>query len=199
MKKIVFILFAALLTLAVNAEERPSLLRKSVQMETLRKDGRWLEAMDTATLILTYDRDYRVAVDFVHRYWDKTMRLTDERLQRLSDEESLAQAEERCEIYRVLDEVHENLRDVKMPLYGPNQKWVWQPEVAYYTGHYDTERQKTFRLLLKMADEALRSYDAEGAGVYYRLALKKYLKILNKTNGIPQTKTILINLSHILL
>ena len=158
-----------------NAETKPSLLRKSIQMEKLRKDGRWLEAMDTATLILTYDKDYRVAADFVHRYWDKTMSITNERLQRLSDDESLEQAEERCEIYRVLDEVHDNLRAIKMPLYGAGEKWVWQPEIAYYTGHYDTERQKTFVLLCKKADESLRSYDAEGALEYYRLALNKYL------------------------
>ena len=175
MKKTIFLISVLLAVVLVNAEEMPSLFRKSIQMEKLRKDGKWLEAMDTATWILTYDKDYRVAVDYVHRYWDKTMKLTDERLQRLSDEESLAQAEERCEIYRVLDEIHDNLRVVKMPLYGPNEKWVWQPEVGYYTGHYDNERQKTFRLLLRMADEALRCYDAEGAGVYYRLALKKYL------------------------
>ena len=195
MKKSFLILFAAFVAMAAVAEEKPSLLKKSLQMERLRKDGRWLEAMDTATLILTYDKDYRTAVDFVHRYWDKTMQLTDERLQRLSDDESLDQAEERCEIYRVLDEVHDNLRDIRMPLYGPNQKWVWQPEVGYYTGHYDSERQKTFRLLLRKADEALRSYDAEGAMEYYRLALNKYLitdgekrsnriDILNQCNGM---------------
>ena len=144
-------------------------------MEKLRKEGRLLEAMDTATLILTYDKDYRVAADFVHRHWDKTMRQTEDRLSQLSDNESLEQAEERCEIYRMLDEVHDNLRDIRMPLYGPNQKWVWQPEVSYYTGHYDNERQKTLQLLLRKADEALRSFDAETAGEYYHRALTRYL------------------------
>ena len=196
MKKTLLLIIVTLCTVLGTAQEsKASLLRKSLQMERLRKDGRWLEAMDTATLILTYDKDYRTAVDFVHRYWDKTMQLTDERLQRLSDDESLTQAEERCEIYRVLDEVHDNLRDIRMPLYGPNQKWVWQPEVGYYTGHYDSERLKTFRLLLRKADEALRSYDAEAAMEYYRLALNKYLitdgekrsnrkDILNQCNGM---------------
>lgn len=175
MKKTILSIFLAFLTLAVCAEDNPSLFKKALQMERLRKDGLWLEAMDTATLILTYDRDYRTAVDFVHRYWDKTMTLTNDRLASLSDDSSLAQAAERCEIYRLLDEVHENLRQVKMPLYGPNQKWVWQPEVGYYSGHYDSERQKTFRLLLSLADQSLRSYDAEGAMAYYQLALSKYL------------------------
>lgn len=175
MKKTFFIFLLVAASLTATANDKPSLLKKAVQMERLRKAGHLLEAMDTATLILTCDRDYRAAVDFVHQYWDKTMRLTDEQLQLLSDDESLEQAEQRCEIYRVLDEIHDNLRSVRMPLYGPNQKWVWQPEVGYYTGHYDNERQKTFRMLMHKAQEALAAFDAESAKLYYELALQKYL------------------------
>ena len=183
MRKTLFIFVIALFALPVAAEKQPSLLKKALQMETLRKNGQWLEAMDTATLILTYDRDYRAAVDFVHRYWDKTIRLTEDRLSSLSEPDNLSQAEQRCEIYRVLDEVHDNLRQVGMPLYGPNQKWVWQPEIGYYTGHYDTERHKTFLLILRLADEALSSYDAEGAMYYYQLAFSKYLVTDSERNS----------------
>lgn len=162
---------------------QPSLFKMSLQMERLRKDGQWLEAMDTATLILNFDQDNRSATDFVYRYWDKTMKLTDERLQRLSDEQNLEQAKERCEIYRVLDEIHDHLRQIKMPLYGPNQKWVWQPEIGYYTGHYDAERTKTYHLLLNYADKALKNYDVAEATLYYQTALDKYLLTDKERNG----------------
>lgn len=156
-------------------KSKTALLKMCFQMERLRKDGHWLEAMDTATLVLTYDNTYRTAVDFVYRYWDKTMRITNERLQLLNDDEDLAQAQQRCEIYRVLDEVHYNLRQVKMPLYGPNERWVWQPEIGYYTGHYDAERIKTYRLLVQRAEQSLKDYDVAEATLYYQKALDEYL------------------------
>lgn len=175
MKKIYIFIFLLLSCFSLNAQERVSLAKKVVAMERLRSAGRLLEAMDTATLILTYDRDYRAAVDFVYRNWDKTMQMTEKELSQLNDEQSLEQAQRRCDIYRVLDEVYDNLRQVRMPLYGPNQKWVWQPEIGYYTGHYDDERHKTFNLLLRKAEEAMKSFDAEGAAECYRLILNKYL------------------------
>lgn len=176
MKKTLLLLVTALCALVVCAEEnRPSLFVKAVQMEKLQRGGRLLEAMDTATVILGYDRDNRAAVDFIHRNWDRTMRRTQERLDRLSDPESLEQARERCEVYRLLDEIYANLRVVRMPLYGPRQSWVWQPETGYYSGHYDDERQRAFNLCIAKADAAMRSLDADEAGIWYNTALNEFL------------------------
>lgn len=183
MKRLGFSILLSLCSFIWFAQAQPSLAKMSVQMEKLRMQGRLLEAMDTATLILTYDKDYRLAVDYVYRNWDKTMQSTNRQLASLNDDTDLSQAQQRCEIYRVLDEVYDNLRQVRMPLYGPNQKWVWQPEIGYYTGHYDDERIKTFNLLLVKADEALKSFNAQQAADYYRLALNKYLLTPSERNS----------------
>lgn len=177
MKRVLFIIAVVLCAgcCMAQADSKPNLLRLSAQMQKLWKERQYLEAMDTAVYILSLDNDHRVATDFVYRNWDRMQQWSDQRLQSLYDEESVDESVERCEIYRLLDEINTNLRTVKMPLYGPKERWVWQPEINYYSGHYDTERVNIVRLLMRKADEALKSYDTETAKQYYELALEKYL------------------------
>ena len=144
-------------------------------MEKLWRQGAYLEAMDTATLVLTYDDRNHAATEFVHRNWDNMQRRVDKELNALNDPDDLSEAAKRCEIYRLLDEIHGNLSVVRMPLEGHNQSWVWQPQVSYYSGHYDNERMKTYRLLLRYATRALQDRDTEAAGQYIETALYKYL------------------------
>ena len=158
-----------------QTQKTPNLARMNVQMNKLWQQKQYLEAMDTAVCILSIDNDHRAATDFVYRNWDKMRHWADNRLQNLYDEESVDEAVERCEIYRLLDEINSTLRTVPMPLYGPKERWVWQPEINYYSGHYDTERVKLVRLLMRKADEALKSHDTETAKEYYQLALDRYL------------------------
>lgn len=153
----------------------PSVTKLVMSMERLQRNGHWLEAMDTAVYVLTLDAGNRLAANFMYRNWDNMMQKTNRLLGTLTDEENIGQAEQRCEIYRLLDEIQLHISEVEMPLYGPNGRWVWQPEISYYAGHYDAERTRTLRLLLRKADEALRSYDADAAREYYMLALSKYL------------------------
>lgn len=177
MKKIVVIFFTLMSVMAGVAQEsaKPNIARLNTQMNKLWKQQQYLEAMDTAVYILSVDPSNRAATDFVYRNWDKMSHYATNRLQNLYDEESVSEGEERCEIYRLLDEINTHLSSVPMPLYGPGERWVWQPEISYYSGHYDTERMALVRLLMRKADEALKSHDTETAGQYYTLALQKYL------------------------
>lgn len=133
MKKIAILLLCVLPCAAMARTNVQKLLSSA---QRLQKEGLYLEAMDSATLALRIDEDNRNAKDFVYRNWDNLIRQTDSYLEQLSDMESLEHSAARCETYRLLEEIYNNLREVRMPLYGPNQSWVWQPEIAYYTGHY---------------------------------------------------------------
>ncbi len=177
MKRLIvpFLLLGALLPAFAEGNSGKNLIRMNVQMQKLWQQKQYLQAMDTAVFVLTIDNDNRAASDFVYRNWDTMTRWTENRLQRLYNEESIEESEERCEIYRLLSEINNNLRTVPMPLYGPREKWVWQPEINYYDGHYDTERTRLVRLLMRRADGALFSHDTETAKQYYTLALNKYL------------------------
>lgn len=198
MKKIA-ILLLCVLPCAAMAHTNVQKLLSSAQR--LQKDGQYLEAMDSATLALTIDEDNRNAKDFIHRNWDNLVRMTDSRLSQLTDMESLEQAAARTETYRLLEDIYNNLRDVRMPLYGPNQSWVWQPEIAYYTGHYDEERFRGFRLAVQKTEEALRSYDTFTAETYIDLALQQFLitdkeRATNKQEIINRCRTVLQEMSQ---
>ena len=172
MKKIAILLLCVLPCAAMARTNVQKLLSSA---QRLQKEGLYLEAMDSATLALRIDEDNRNAKDFVYRNWDNLIRQTDSYLGQFNDMESLEHAAARCETYRLLEEIYNNLREVRMPLYGPNQSWVWQPEIAYYTGHYDEERFRAFRLAVQKTEEALRSYDTFTAETYIGQALNQFL------------------------
>ncbi len=169
MKKLFLILFVALAPV-LHAQR---VGRTLIHMEKLYRDGMTLQAMDSAAYVLSVDNDNFVAKNFLYRHWDKTMTDLGDRLAQLTDEKNLDEARERLLLLRQLDEIHTYLRTVPMPLYGPNDRWVWQPEVGYYAGMYDTERMKTYDLVLGLAEQALQSYDIESAQSYYDFALQE--------------------------
>lgn len=171
-KKILLLIFLLLPSVAMA---RTGVMRLLMSMERLQRADSYLEAMDSATLVLTIDEDNRTAKEFVYRHWDNMMEHTREQLTANSDLENLEQTARRCEIYRLLDEIYTHLYDVSLPLYGPDNRWVWQPEMAYYSGHYDEERNRTYHLLMRKVEEALRSYDSFTAQQYMQQALDKYL------------------------
>ncbi len=178
MKYFSTILFVLLVSVQVCANDKSSKwaqMRLAVVMEKLQSSGEHLEAMDSATLLLSLDHENRAAINFVYRHWDKTMEQTTDKLSTLTDESSLDQAKERLDIYRLLDEIHLNLRSVPMPFYGPNNRWVWQPEVNYFTGTYDTERIRVFKLVMAYADDALRSFEVGQAAEHISYALNDLL------------------------
>ncbi len=134
-----------------------------------------LQAMDSATYVLTIDGDNTLAKNFMYKHWDKTMRDANEQLASLSDENDLTQARKRLTIYKHLDDIHINLRSIRLPLHGPNDKWVWQPEVLYYSGSYDSERVRVYRLVLRKSENALHLQDVAQAREYYEYALRELL------------------------
>lgn len=176
---ILFIIFFSTLCLSAQ-EHNANLTKKQFEMQRLQRQGKTLEALDTACVILSYNPDSRTAQDFVYHHWDKTMRQANDRLSTLTDDESIEQTRERCELYRLIEDIHFNLRSVRLPLHGPNDSWVWQPEVGYYSGHYDDECHKGFMLVKQKADEALRAGDTELAKSYYEQALSMFLPTDNE-------------------
>ncbi len=156
-------------------ENRPRITRLLVSMERLWRADSYLESMDTATYILTLQPTNRIATDFIYHHWDDMQESVRKQLSVLQDEDDLEQAMERCEIYRLLDEINSHFMDIPLPLRDTKDRWVWQPEISYYTGHYDAARTKVVELLMVKADAALLSHDADAAKGYYTLLLDKYL------------------------
>ncbi len=172
MKKIALLVIVWFVGMPLCAQSVTKLL---FQMNKLQREGKVLEAMDSATYVLTLDEDNLLAKNFVRHQWDQTMKETTQRLAILTDEQDLDQARERLILYKQLDEIHSNLRQIRMPLRGPNNSWVWQPEIGYFSGAYDSERVRTYRLILNKAEKALMSYDLEQARAYYDFALQYVL------------------------
>ncbi len=168
MKRIVLYIVCTLCVVGVCQAQR--VMRTLINMEKLQRSGEVLQAMDSATYVLSIEPENTIAKNFVHSHWDKTMKQTTERLNRLSDEQDLKQAKERITILLQLDNIHTNLHAVPMPLHGPNDKWVWQPDISYYTGSYDNERSRVYDMVLAKAMRALRSDDIEQAREYYEYA-----------------------------
>ncbi len=169
------ILIGLLLAMCVVPLSAQRVMRTLIHMEKLQRNGDHLQAMDTAVYVLTIDADNRIAKQFVYEHWDKTMRETNQQLSALSDANDLAQSQQRLHIYKQLDEIHTNLSHISLPLYGPNERWVWQPEVGYYTGLYDSERMRLYNMLLNAAEEALSDYDTDLAKAHYAYILDNLL------------------------
>ncbi len=189
MKKILLLL-CVMVTPVLYAQR---LGRTLIHMERLYRSGEMLQAMDSAAFVLSVEHDNVVAKNFIYRHWDKTMSAVQQRIGQLTDENSLVQARERLLLYKQIDEIHTYLRAVPMPLRGPNDRWVWQPEVGYYTGLYDTERVKTYDLVLALAEDALQSYDVELARSYYDFALNELCVTEGERQSNATTMLELIN------
>ncbi len=171
MRKSVFFILC-LMTVSLCAQ---NVTKTLFQMNKLQREGKPLEALDSATYVLTIDADNMTAKNFIRTHWDQTMKMTNQRLERLTDEQDLEQARERLMVYKQLDDISTNLTMVRLPLRGANNRWVWQPEIGYFSGAYDSERVRTYRLVLEKAEKALMSYDVEQARAYYDFALQYVL------------------------
>ena len=131
----------------------------AMQIERMQMKKQYLEAMEAATAMLSDNPESRWAIDFVHKHWDKTMRITNNRLAELTDPDDRQQSLERSYIYQMLNNINDNLRTVPMPLYGPNQKWAWQPEISYYEGHYNAEHKNAVKLFQDAMQQAVVQED----------------------------------------
>lgn len=179
--------------LCASAETSP--VKLLMHTERLWRAGQYQEAMDSATRVLTVMPNNSSAKNFIHNHWDDLMRHTSETLEKNADEQSLEQSLVRLEVYRLMAEVADNLREVKMPMVGTN--WQWMPELYYGQGDYDSERMHVYRLLMEEANECLRSYDTDGA----RKALLTALRYLipgdeRETNRADLQAAIIRNLQH---
>ncbi len=173
-KKIIILLFLVGCS-SLYANNFKEVSKALVSLSRQQFKGNHLAALDTATYILTIDADNAIAKNYVRNHWDETTKAMREAIDSLSDDNSLAHAKKRLEIFYHLDNIQNNIRCVPMPLYGPNQRWVWQPEISYYSGLYASERVRVFNLVLSLAEQALRDYNTEQAQEYYAYALEELL------------------------
>lgn len=171
MKKIVLILLTSLLAVSLSAET--SGIKLLMAAERLWKKGAYEEAMDSATRCLVVMPTNSSAKNFLHDHWDRMIHHTNSVLEKNADENSLEQSLVRLEIFRLMAEINDNLREIPMPLVGTN--WQWYPELYYNQGDYDSERMHIYHMLLEEANVCLRSYDTEGAQKHLLLALRYLL------------------------
>ena len=168
MKKVFFILVASLL--AVNLPAETSAFKLLMHTERLWRAEQWQEAMDSATLALAIAPNNSAAKNFIHDHWEDMLRRTTTTLEKNADEASLEQSLVRLEVYRLLAEVADNLREVQMPIVGTD--WQWYPELYYNQGDYDSERMHVYRMLMDKANDCLLSYDTDGAREAFLMALR---------------------------
>lgn len=179
MKKFLSVTILAFLFVGVfYAQEtnKVPIIKRQQLMLKMQQHGQYREAMIIATDILVEQPSNRTAIDFIHANWEKMSKATNADLGKVPNPNDLEQTKKRCLIYEQLNQINDNLLSVPMPLYGANNKWVWQPEIGYYQGIYDEERNRTFFMLRQAAKEALESYDTESARLYYEDALFNYLE-----------------------
>ena len=154
MKHILLPLILMLLSISVQAENNLSdndwaartATRLMFKASSLQSKGNQLEAMDSATLALSIYDKCDLAKNFIHKNWDKTMRSASAQLTRLDNLNDFYQAQQRLIIYHYLNEINTNIRYCKLPLHGPKDRWVWQPEIQYWQGHLDDETRRVNRL-----------------------------------------------------
>ena len=171
MKKILFILLASLLSVTLAAET-PA-IKLLVATEKLWKADQYQEAMDSATRVLVMMPNNTAAKNFLHNHWDDLIRHTNATLEKNADETDVQQSLVRLEIYRLMAEIADNLREVQMPLVGTD--WQWYPEMYYSQGDYDTERMHVYRLLMSQAADCMKSYATDGAKQLFLTALRYLL------------------------
>lgn len=171
MKKIVLIVLTSLLAVTLPAET--SAIRLQMYAERLWRQGQYQEAMDSATLALSLMPNNSNAKNFIHDHWDELLRRTNTTLEQNADENDLEQSLTRLETYRLMAEVADNIRGIRMPIVGTN--WQWIPELYYNQGDYDSERMHVYRMLIAAADACMRSYDTEGAREHLLTALRYLL------------------------
>ena len=164
-------MFTSLLAASLSAETSP--IRLLMYTERLWRAGEYEEAMDSATRVLTLMPNNSTAKNFLHDHWDQMIKHVNTKLEQNADETSLEQSLVRLETFRLLAEIADNLREIKMPLVGTD--WQWYPELYYSQGDYDSERMHIYRMLLNEANACLRSYDTEGAQKHLLLALRYLL------------------------
>ncbi|MBQ7191773.1 MAG: hypothetical protein IJS00_02765 [Paludibacteraceae bacterium] len=112
----------------------------------LQSKGQYLLALDSAAYALSVFPTSLAASTFLHEHWDETMAMAIRRLEKLNVEEDILQSRERERIYRRLVEINDWVSEVPLPLYGPNQKWAWQPDIQYWNGHWEKEKERLLRL-----------------------------------------------------
>lgn len=120
--------------------------RLMLKASSLQSKGQTLEAMDSATLALSIYDKCDLAKNFIYRNWDKTMRSASAKLVELNDLNDFYQAQQRLIIYHYLNEINTHIRYCKLPIHGPKDRWVWQPEIQYWQGHLDDEMKRVNRL-----------------------------------------------------
>lgn len=148
---------------ADTTRKEPSNAELTNMMSRLRRQHDLVGAMQCATLLLSRNENNLNAAGFMHDNWNAMIRQVNKELEANNDEYDIEQCEARCRLYQRLSVVEDNLRSVKMPLHGSGNRWVWQPELLYVEGTYQSERQHLAALLRTTARQALVSYNAQEA------------------------------------
>ena len=148
----IFLALTACLPLAAQQTELSQGERQRIATRILRHAQKlqhkqqYLEAMDSATLALVINPESHAAKEFIYHNWDRMVRWADRVLDTNPSQTDLEQSRRRLLVYRYLVEINDNLRDIDLPLHGTADKWVWQPEIQYWDGHFNEELQRVERL-----------------------------------------------------
>lgn len=116
------------------------------QANRLLRQKDYLQAMDSATLALSLWGDNQEAKLFIYRQWDKMSKQANQLITDNTETNDLDQSRVRLNTYRLLMEINDNLRNCHMPIHGSYDRWVWQPELQYWDGHYMEEKARVKQL-----------------------------------------------------
>ena len=155
-KQLLLIAFAVLPFLcltATEAEDAQEAAKLMTKAEKLYKKHLYLEAMDTATLAYRTCAKSVAAKTFIYKHWDQTMRYATSVLESHDEPENLQHARVRCNTYRLLMEINDNIQASPLPIHGNYDRWVWMPEMQYWDGYYTEERKRLKRLEAEKASQ----------------------------------------------
>lgn len=128
-----------------GAQQREA-MRIMQHANRLQRQGESLQALDSAAYALSVYPTSTAAAEFLRKHWNDTMEETMHQLSLLTERDDLFQCRRRETIYRMLVEINQSMRSVPLPLYGPNRRWVWQPDIQYWEGHWDEAQQELERV-----------------------------------------------------
>ena len=148
-----------------------------------RQQKDYLSGMYYATLLLSRNENNSNAKQYIHNNWDKMVQQWQTVIDSNNLQDDIDCTEQRCKAHKQMAAIEDNLRGVKMPLHGQNDKWVWQPEMLYVEGIYQSERRHLATLLRQQATLSIKNYDSETLGECYQRILDSDLLLEQEKAG----------------
>ena len=149
---------------ATETEEEKEANQNSVRMMNhatkLWKNGQYLEAMDSASLALSTYEASTSAKNFIRKHWNETLDYGKYLIEHNTNTKDLKETKTRMDTYRMLMEINDNLKTCRLPIQGPNNRWLWMPDIQYWDGYYNEEAH-LYRILKKKQEELEKALEKE--------------------------------------